>query len=112
MQVEKQKSMTDAQVEEAARLFAVLSEPSRLYLLRALMEKALTVGELVEATGMKQGNVSKHLGMLYQSGFISRRQEGNFVHYAITDLRLKKLCELMCSRIEDDVRRRAALFLR
>jgi len=112
MQAKKLKSMTDAQVEEAAKLFAVLSESSRLYLLRALMERPLSVGELVEATGMKQGNVSKHLGMLFQSGFVSRRQEGNFVHYAIADSRLKALCELMCSRIEEDVRKKAAQFLR
>jgi DNA-binding transcriptional ArsR family regulator len=36
----------------------------RLRFLRALMEEPLTVSELMGSTGMKQGNVSKHLGVL------------------------------------------------
>jgi DNA-binding transcriptional ArsR family regulator len=108
MQAEKKSSMSDAQVEEAARLFAILSEPSRLKLLRALMEAPLTVSELIEATGMKQGNVSKHLGVLLSARFVARGREGNFARYAIADPDLFQLCELMCTRIETDARRRAA----
>ena len=107
MQAEKKSSMSDAQVDEAARLFAILSEPSRLKLLRALMGAPLTVSELIEATGMKQGNVSKHLGVLLNARFVAREREGNFARYAIADPNLFQLCELMCTRIETDARRRA-----
>ncbi len=106
MQGEKNSSMSDAQVEEAARLFGILSESSRLKLLRALMEKPLTVSELIEATGLKQGNVSKHLGVLLNARFVAREREGNFARYALADQRLYQLCDLMCMRIEDDARRR------
>ena len=98
--------MSDAQVEEAARLFGILSESSRLKLLRALMEKPLTVSELIEATGLKQGNVSKHLGVLLNARFVAREREGNFARYTLADKRLYQLCDLMCMRIEDDARRR------
>lgn len=100
--------MSDAQVEEASRLFAILSEPSRLKLLRALMERALTVTELMEVTGMKQGNVSKHLGVLLTARFVKREREGNFARYEVADPRVFDLCHLMCARIEDDVKRRVA----
>jgi ArsR family transcriptional regulator len=106
MQGKKNSSMSDAQVEEAARLFGILSESSRLKLLRALMEKPLTVSELIEATGLKQGNVSKHLGVLLNARFVAREREGNFARYALADKRLYELCDLMCMRIEDDARRR------
>lgn len=95
--------MSDGQLEEAARLFGVLAEPSRLILLRELMNGPMSVTELGEATGMKQGNVSKHLGVLHSARFIQRQRNGNFVHYEICDHRLVQLCELICARIHDDI---------
>jgi len=98
--------MSDAQIEEAARLFGILSDSSRLKLLRALMAEPLTVSELIEATGMKQGNVSKHLGILLTARFVAREREGNFARYSLADPKLYQLCELMCTRIEDHARQR------
>ena len=92
--------MSDAQVEEAARLFAMLAEPTRLKLLRALMGRPRTVTELVEATGFKQGNVSKQLGLLLTARFVAKEKDGNFARYSITDPTLHALCELVCGRIE------------
>ena len=66
------------QVEEAARLFSILSESSRLRLSRALIEESLTVSKLIGATEMKQGSVSKHLGVLPNAGLVARHREGNF----------------------------------
>ena len=108
MQAKKKKSMSDAQIEEAARLFAILSEPSRLKLLRALMREALTVSQLMAATSMKQGNVSKHLGMLLEARFVAKEREGNFARYSIADPNLFTLCELMCGRIEQEATLRFA----
>lgn len=92
--------MNDSQLEEVARLFGVLSEVSRLRLLRCLMDGPETVGNLVAATGMKQGNVSKHLRILQDARFVRGLREGNFVRYEICDERLRALCELMCRRVE------------
>ena len=103
----KTKLMSDAQVDETARLFGILSDPSRLKLLRALMPEPLTVSELMEATDMKQGNVSKHLGVLLTARFVAREREGNFARYSLADPRLHELCALMCMRIEEDARQRA-----
>jgi len=108
MQTKKKKSMSDAQIKEAARLFAILSEPSRLKLLRALMSEAMTVSDLMAATGMKQGNVSKHLGVLLDARFVAKEKEGNFARYSIADPNLFALCEIMCGRMEQEARRRFA----
>ena len=101
-------AMTEAQLQEVARLFGILAEDSRLRLLQALMESSKTVTELVEMTGMKQGNVSKHLGMLASVRFVTKTREGNFVRYAIADPRIFTLCELMCGRVAEDARARLA----
>jgi len=102
----KSSAMSDAQIEEVARLFSILSEPSRLKLLRALMGGEMTVTELMKTTGLKQGNVSKHLGVLLAARFVGREREGNFARYGITDRRLIPLCHLMCERVEDESRQR------
>ncbi len=94
--------MTDGQIEEAARLFAVLSEPPRLYLLRALMEGEASVGELVVKTGLRQGTASKHLGILQTVGFLERRREGASVFYKISDPLVQQLCKLMCARVRQE----------
>ncbi len=85
---------------------AALSEVSRLRLLRELMDGARTVSELIDATGMKQGNVSKHLGILSAAGVVSREQAGNFARYSVGDETIKQLCALVCQRVERELERR------
>ena len=87
---------TDRQLEELSSVFAALSEPSRLKLVRALMDGPKTVSALVEAVGLKQGNVSKHLSVLAAASIVAREQEGNFARYSILDPRVFELCRIMC----------------
>jgi hypothetical protein len=70
----------------------MLAESSRLKLLRELMHESMTVSELMEATGMQQGNVSKHLSVLLSGGFVERVQEGNFARYVLYN----GTCEARC----------------
>jgi DNA-binding transcriptional ArsR family regulator len=83
-------------VELIAERFRVLGEPMRIRLLDALREAPATVGELQQATGASQQNVSKHLGLLLRSGLVSRSKEGNFSLYAIADEGVFELCEQVC----------------
>ena len=62
-----------------------------------------SVGELVEALGATQQNVSKHLGVLHQAGIVSRRKDGNRVVYAIADDSVFALCETVCGGLEQQV---------
>lgn len=101
MKKSKEKNMTDAQLEETARLFGILSDASRLRILRELMRESRTVTELVARTGLKQGNLSKHLGILHQAGFLARENDGGFVRYSLTDPTVNSLCSLMCGRIRE-----------
>ena len=108
MQAKDHIPLNDGQIEEAARLFARLSEPSRLRLLQSLMGGSMTVTELVEATGMKQGNVSKQLGILYDARLVARNREGNFIRYAIADEMIFQVCNLACRKIQSDALARVA----
>ena len=102
--------MSLGQLEAVARLFAVLSEPSRLILLQALHDGPLTVSELVEACDMKQANVSKHLGVLHDHRLVKRERDGISVRYQIADPMIFSLCNLVCGKMARDVKCAAALF--
>ena len=102
--------MSAGQLEAIARLFAVLSEPSRLALLQTLHNGSLTVNELVEACGMKQANVSKHLGVLHDHHLVRRQRVGITIRYEIADPMIFALCNLVCGKMERDLKCAVALF--
>ena len=88
--------LPDDLVELIAERFRVLGEPMRIKLLDRLREGAATVGELVEATGSSQQNVSKHLRVLLQAGLVARERDGNFGRYSIADPTVFAICEQVC----------------
>ncbi|ALJ20863.1 ArsR/SmtB family transcription factor [Microbacterium sp. No. 7] len=71
---------------EAAQLFKVLGNESRLWLLRLIGDEPRTVGALTEATGMSQPLVSQHLRTLRQAGLVSASRAGKEVVYRLDDL--------------------------
>src|ERR1035438_3623750 len=72
-------------IELVAQRFRVLGEPMRIRLLDRLREGDATVGELHQALGASQQNVSKHLGILHAAGMVSRTKDGNHARYSISD---------------------------
>ncbi len=104
------KRMSPGQLQEVAGLFTALSEPSRLALLQALHNGPLAVHQLMKACGMKQANVSKHLGVLHQHRLVERKRDGGSIRYAIADPMVFALCELVCGKIERDAKSAVALF--
>lgn len=96
--------MSPAQLEQVAERFRVLAGPARLQLLQALRQGERTVTELVDATGLTQANVSKHLQLLHATSFVVRRREGLHVHYALADEDTVRLCDIMCGRIDAELR--------
>jgi DNA-binding transcriptional ArsR family regulator len=83
--------------------FRALAEPARLGILHTLEAGPLTVTELVQRTGLGQGNLSKHLQQLHATGFVMRTRKGLFVHYSLADANVLALCEIMCGRLEQDL---------
>ena len=94
-------SLTPESLAMVADRFKVLAEPARLQILSCLRKRELTVTELVNETGLGQANVSKHLQHLHSHGFVARRKDGLFAHYALADNRVFKLCELMCDSLNE-----------
>jgi DNA-binding transcriptional ArsR family regulator len=76
----------------------------RIRLLDQLRDGEATVGELSEATGASQQNISKHLAVLADAGILGRRKEGNRVYYRIVDEGVFALCEQICGSLQQQLR--------
>jgi DNA-binding transcriptional ArsR family regulator len=77
-----------------AKLFYGFSDTSRLSILEALRNGPRNVTDLVQATGLSQPNVSNHLSCLHDCGLVTRRQQGRYVFYQLSDPRIDTLLEL------------------
>lgn len=86
--------------ESAARYFSVLAEPARLKILHAICAEEKSVNAIIAATGMAQANASRHLGLMYQAGMLSRRREGTQVFYRVADSMFLELCRTVSTQIE------------
>lgn len=55
----------------------------------------------LEATGLGQANVSRHLQILHTLGFVARRKEGLQVFCALADESVFALCDSACGGIRE-----------
>ena len=91
--------LPDPLIELVAQRFRVLGEPMRIKLLDLLRQRDATVGELQDALGASQQNVSKHLGILHAAGMVSRTKDGTQVRYSISDPSVFELCDQVCGGV-------------
>lgn len=93
--------MTPDELTQIAGRFKVLGEPMRLKILQSVCRQALTVGDIVAATGSTQANISKHLALLAGAGVLEREKDGQCVYYGIKDRLVVQLCELVRAQLTD-----------
>jgi ArsR family transcriptional regulator len=93
----------------AAARFRALGDATRLRIMMVLKKHGATaVGGLVEATGLSQPAVSKHLATLRHAGLVSTRREGTTVFYDLRSRDVAALCDIMCSCLQQDHERLGA----
>lgn len=94
----------------ACTLLKEMSHPTRLTILCNLCEGELCVNELQDRMGLRQSNLSQHLGRLRAARLVTGRRDCNKVYYSIStpeagDL-LRALQAIYC--LEDDGAAQAA----
>src|SRR5881296_3989676 len=64
-------------------LFRALADHTRLRLLNLMGDDEVCVCFLVEALGVTQPKISRHLAYLRRAGIVTARREGKWMHYRI-----------------------------
>ena len=87
-------------VDEQAELHQIMSNPSRLLILRALKVKELSVGEIAEQIGATLQNTSQHLRLMKDKGVLEARRDGQTIFYQISASEIGKNCKQMLTCFE------------
>jgi DNA-binding transcriptional ArsR family regulator len=64
-------------------VFQTLADPTRRRIVEVLRDGEQQVGDVVARAGVHQSGVSRHLRILYESGFVSMRPDGQRRLYAL-----------------------------
>ena len=92
-------------IEEAARRFALLGDPTRLRVVSAVHRLGeARVSDLATDTGTSVSNTSQHLQRLLLGGIVRRRRLGRTVLYRLADGSITELCTIVCAGVQDRAR--------
>ena len=92
------------QADVLARFFKGLADPTRVLILRLLLDGEKNVTELVELVGSPQGRVSSHLSCLRHCGYVATRREGRNVYYRLADDRVRALLRIAQDLVAEHAR--------
>ena len=68
-----------------SKFFKALSDEKRIRILKLLKVREMCVCELMIALDTTQPNLSHHLKILENQGFVNRRKEGKWAYYSLTN---------------------------
>jgi len=86
---------TSIQIEQAARAFHALSDPTRVALVDLLRGGERCVCELTDALQTGQSRLSFHLRILKEAGLVLDRRDGRWVYYQLNPGRLEDLAAVL-----------------
>jgi DNA-binding transcriptional ArsR family regulator len=85
---------------EAAELFRLLGDPTRLAILHALLEAGeLCVCDIARLTGVAENVVSQALRLVRAADVVRTRREGRRIHYRLADAHVRMLLDLSADHV-------------
>ncbi len=91
-----------------ARVCKALADPTRLLIINELRDGPRSVGDLGEALGISQPNVSRHLALLRDRGFVTTERFGSSVHYSLASPKILRAVDLLREFMAEQLGRPAA----
>lgn len=78
-------SVSEDKLCDAAELFKVFGDSTRVRILFLLVKKEMCVCEIAQLLGMQQSAISHQLRVLKQTRLVKYRREGKTVFYSLAD---------------------------
>ena len=88
-------TIKDTEIEAIASGLKSVAHPLRLGMLCLLAEGELSVGDICDALGTSQPNISHHLSLLANRRLLTARKDANRVLYALADDHLAAVIVLL-----------------
>jgi len=86
-----------------SELCKTLANDKRQMILGALRSDELSVGELVDKTGIPQANLSQHLSIMRAHGVVNTRREGTRIFYSISNPKLIQAFDLITEVMQESL---------
>jgi ArsR family transcriptional regulator len=96
-------------IQLEADFCAALSDPTRIFILYVLNERALNVTELTNEISVPQPTISRHLKVLRERGLVFAERQGTVITYHLADQRVIQAMDLLRSAMRDRLTQRANL---
>lgn len=90
-------------MEEHVRLLKALADPTRLKLLKLILDRERCVCDLQPALGISQPAVSQHIARLKAAGLVTERRAGMWTHYRADRARVMAGLDALRAFLEADL---------
>lgn len=93
-------------MRDFVRAFKVLSDETRIRIMKVILERECCVCEVMQALDISQSRASRNLGILEDAGFVRSRRDGPWIVYSIDEQSMNShapsLVELLRSSLVDE----------
>lgn len=97
----KEEITNDEVIYNTANIFKVLSDPTRLKIINALMLSEMCVCDISALLNMSQPAVSHHLKTLRQTRLIKYRRDGKSAYYSLDDDHIKNMFDQCITHVKE-----------
>ncbi len=95
--------LSGAELVRLARIYKVLSDPTRLRIVTALHRRETCVGDLAALTGISESAASHQLRPLKDLALVKSRRAGQMIYYSLDDDHVVVLLDAGMKHIREDV---------
>ena len=95
--------ISDDEVVELAEMFRLMSDPTRLKIIFACLERPVSVGATAERLSISPSLVSHHLRLLRAARLLQADRRGRMVFYMVGDPHIRSMLSDMADHVAEDV---------
>jgi len=93
----------EVNMNDYIELFKILTDETRVRILKLLQKQELCVCELVEITSLSQPKISKHIAKIRQSKLVNTEKNEQFIYYSLNQSHPQySLLVLVLNQVEDN----------
>lgn len=88
-------SIKNQTIVKAAHICKAIANEKRLQVLYLIVDKEMSVGEMMEKVNLSQSALSQHLAVLRGYDIVKTRRNAQTIYYMLKDEKIKKILALL-----------------